>query len=114
LAIKDYSNRKCVVTGCPNLGAYKHLKDGRVYRSPLCGKHSKIRWGNKRKHQPGYKPTWLRNIQNTACVLCKWDRSNVDAHRVIHGKDGGKYKQDNVIGLCPNCHRLVHKGVIKL
>jgi predicted HNH restriction endonuclease len=30
---------------------------------------------------------------------------------VVAGKDGGRYVADNVISLCPNCHRCVHLGI---
>lgn len=44
------------------------------------------------------------------CNRCGWGESFCDLHRIIPGKDGGKYVKDNVEVLCPNCHRIEHRG----
>jgi hypothetical protein len=105
------TKRKCSVTGCPNLGAWSRNDNGKVYRAPLCDKHKNLRWGKKNK---SWRPKWMHEIGIKPCSICGWDRDRVDAHRVVHGKDGGSYTQANTIGLCPNCHRLVHHGKIIL
>lgn len=43
------------------------------------------------------------------CEKCGWDKSYCDIHRIKQGKDGGKYELNNVIILCPNCHREIHQ-----
>lgn len=47
--------------------------------------------------------------QQGKCLYCgieEWRlRKRLHAHRVIPGKCGGKYNTDNVILLCPKCHR---------
>jgi hypothetical protein len=103
--------KKCCVSRCKNLGAWKNSTKGKVYRSPMCSYHNGLRWGRKKT---SWKRAWMKKINTTPCSICGWDRDKVDIHRVVQGKDGGAYKQDNVIGLCPNCHRLVHSGIIKL
>ena len=47
------------------------------------------------------------------CHRCGWDLATNDVHRIVAGKDGGKYEVDNCITLCPNCHRLAHLGAKK-
>lgn len=42
---------------------------------------------------------------------CDW-LYNYQRHRIIPGRDGGKYKLGNVIGLCPNHHALADDGVL--
>jgi HNH endonuclease len=33
-------------------------------------------------------------------------------HRIVPGRDGGKYKGGNVIALCPNCHAEADAGLL--
>ena len=44
------------------------------------------------------------------CVVCGWDKDNCDLHAI----DGGKVVIGNLVSLCPNCHRLLHRGKLKL
>ena len=44
------------------------------------------------------------------CSVCGWD-GPCDKHRIKPGKDGGEYTIDNVVVVCPNCHRDYHRGV---
>ena len=50
---------------------------------------------------------------NKKCVLCGYDRV-VQIHHIIQRSKGGSEKLSNLITLCPNCHRLVHDGIIKI
>lgn len=108
---KDYSQRKCAIPDCPKLGSWKKRYQNRIYRSKLCTQHERVRWHKKHKT---WKPKWRELLKASPCKLCGWDKDKVDTHRIIHGKDGGTYKKENTIGLCPNCHRLVHVGKIIL
>jgi len=47
------------------------------------------------------------------CVLCGFCIV-VEVHHIIPIKDGGKNVKDNLVYLCPNCHSMVHKGIISL
>jgi len=46
------------------------------------------------------------------CIICGY-KGAIDNHHVIAKKEGGKDDR-NLVSLCPNCHRLVHKGKIKI
>lgn len=53
-------------------------------------------------------------IRNRPCALCLSvppfaDGSRCHVHRIIRGKDGGQYEGENVIPLCPPCHRVVDR-----
>lgn len=37
--------------------------------------------------------------------------NGLDIHHIVEVKNGGSKQYDNLIALCPNCHRLVHKGI---
>ena len=42
------------------------------------------------------------------CRLCgESNYALLDVHRILPGKDGGKYVAHNVVTLCSNCHRKV-------
>lgn len=56
----------------------------------------------------------IKNFLNTRkCSLCSWDGA-CDIHRIVEGVNGGRYDLGNVVVLCPNCHRSVHRGTIKI
>lgn len=42
---------------------------------------------------------------------CDWPYK-IQRHRIMPGRDGGKYKLGNVIGLCPNHHWLADEGLL--
>lgn len=48
------------------------------------------------------------------CSNCKWYVEGVvgDIHHIIERKKGGTDLHDNLTYICPNCHRMVHSGVI--
>jgi len=63
--------------------------------------------GCHRKAEPSYKYA----LDNSRCTLCGWDKAPCDRHRIDPVKG---YVSDNVVPLCPNCHRLVTFGLISL
>jgi hypothetical protein len=44
-----------------------------------------------------------------ACVLCGWNKSSCDIHHIVHKKLGGTDSHENLIVVCPNCHREIHR-----
>jgi len=54
------------------------------------------------------------DLDISKCSICNWDKTNCDIHRIKGGKEGGKYEKSNVIVVCPNCHRLIHRNIILL
>jgi 5-methylcytosine-specific restriction endonuclease McrA len=45
---------------------------------------------------------------NIPCEKCGWDKATCDRHHVVPLSAGGDDSPDNIIVLCPNCHRLAH------
>lgn len=45
---------------------------------------------------------------NAKCSLCGWSESTCDIHHIIPKKQGGTDDMNNLICICPNCHRLCH------
>ena len=43
------------------------------------------------------------------CFFCgNEDYAILDCHRIVEGRDGGKYTDHNTIVACANCHRKIH------
>ena len=45
---------------------------------------------------------------NKGCSICGWNESTCDIHHIIPKKEGGTNDNDNLIIVCPNCHRVIH------
>ena len=45
---------------------------------------------------------------NAKCSICGWSESSCDIHHIIPKKDGGTDDMNNLIMVCPNCHRICH------
>jgi hypothetical protein len=57
----------------------------------------------------------LKKKVDGACALCGENNYNLlDAHRIIPGKNNGRYTEGNTLSLCVKCHRKVHSGEIEL
>lgn len=46
---------------------------------------------------------------NIKCMMCNWDKTSLDIHHIIPKKNNGTNEDDNLICLCPNCHRMAHE-----
>ena len=44
---------------------------------------------------------------------CEYNKT-YDIHRLIKGKDGGKYEVGNMFAICPNHHAEIHRGLIEV
>jgi 5-methylcytosine-specific restriction endonuclease McrA len=109
-------NRKCEVTGCGNLGAWNRTIHGKVYRSPLCCKHKRLRYGMRKVNQDEKirnRKRAFRKLHKNTCMLCGWI-GPCDVHRKVPNSKGGKYTEENSMLICPNCHRLQHPEVFPL
>lgn len=49
------------------------------------------------------------------CTACGWYIEGVgcDIHHIVPRSSGGSNDHSNLAYICPNCHRLVHSGLIK-
>lgn len=49
------------------------------------------------------------------CKFCgETEYCVLDLHRIMPGKDGGKYENLNTVTCCSNCHRKIHEEKIKV
>lgn len=75
----------------------------------LCSSHHKKKYGMPYGNKRQKKQHKILHIPNNKCSICKWV-GPCDRHRIIYGQYGGEYKEENLLILCPNCHRLLHLG----
>ena len=54
----------------------------------------------------------LSSILPRKCEICGWDKVT-QRHRIKRGREGGEYRYDNVVILCPNHHALSDRGLDK-
>ena len=52
--------------------------------------------------------TKILERSNKGCSICGWNESTCDIHHIIPRSQGGSNKHDNLIIVCPNCHRIIH------
>ena len=43
-----------------------------------------------------------------SCALCGWNELPCEVHHIIPREEGGTDDLDNLIYVCPNCHRILH------
>lgn len=55
----------------------------------------------------------LRKVfKDLPCEICGWDKAGRDRHHITTVSEGGKDTVENLINVCPNCHREIHAGLI--
>ena len=52
--------------------------------------------------------TKILNRANKGCSICGWNESTCDIHHIIEKSNGGTDEHNNLIIVCPNCHRIIH------
>lgn len=56
----------------------------------------------------------IKKIRGDKCEICGWEKGTCDTHHRISTIDGGDNSEGNLIIVCPNCHRLIHEGQLKV
>lgn len=55
---------------------------------------------------------YYKVFENIPCELCSWDKTSRDLHHIIEVSNGGTNELNNLICVCPNCHRMIHNNLI--
>ncbi len=98
-----------------------------TYPSYLKRKYCSTACSNKARRGITYSKGGLQNKQavrlirlqrnsGTKCCMvsgCSYSKC-FDIHRLVEGKDGGKYEDGNMFAICPNHHAEIHRGLIKV
>lgn len=54
----------------------------------------------------------IQRIYGARCMRCGWEEARCDVHHIVPVRHGGEHSLDNVVVLCPNCHRLAETGIL--
>jgi hypothetical protein len=54
------------------------------------------------------------NAKEIGCSNCNWNESIGDFHHINGRKIEDAHNHNNLCYLCPNCHRLVHAGILPI
>jgi len=105
MVFKLYKERKTYKEISQILGIPQSTVGYYVYKQKICNRYGDgIINGATRQR--------IKNLLNiNSCELCGYDRI-LDVAHIVPRKDGGKWTLDNVLILCPNCHRLFDKNLL--
>lgn len=56
--------------------------------------------------------TLYKIFKDVPCEICGWSETTRDLHHIEEISKGGKNEVDNLISVCPNHHRMIHKNLI--
>lgn len=108
---KAYSKTKGYETVCKHCGKpFKSKSVNSKYCSNLC-KQKNYRIKSKFDNGLSIK-TIYRHFPIKHCEICNWSETTCDLHHVLPVSKGGKNEVNNLISVCPNHHRLIHKNLI--
>lgn len=101
----------CEVEGCTKLQRYTgKSREGKPYYKRVCDEHHRFRYGIDNPLTKSLRIVYKKGIPNEKCSYCGWKEASCDRHRLDREKG---YFPENVMVLCPNCHRLKHLGLLK-
>ena len=75
-------------------------------------KYAKFIRGNVARRRVDFlRDTFGDNFQHCMVFGCCYNRTYA-VHRLVEGKDGGKYEIGNMFAICPNHHQEIHSKII--
>lgn len=72
----------------------------------------KYLYGEIKKHKAWVRAQAIKRY-GKECELCQYSLT-VDTHHIIPKYQGGPHEIENVMIICPNCHALITRGIIKI
>ena len=82
-------------------------------KAKYCCKQCKLKHYRASISTEKYATRTLQNILlNFPCENCGWQEGPRDVHHITPVCEGGKNEIENLITLCPNCHRLAHRNLL--
>jgi len=81
--------------------------------SKFCSKPCKYKGYRAKQQNTKISITTLQRIfKDIPCELCGWNETTRDIHHIVPVSKGGKNDINNVISVCPNHHRMIHKNLV--
>ena len=112
-------NRKLIEKKCEVCGkAFKTKCSHAKHCSRSCGnRKSKVKIKAARsqgKYRYHLSAEIYKEFGDLKCFYCGWDKDKCDIHHIKARVNGGTDEYNNLTIACPNCHRLIHKGKLKV
>lgn len=98
---------------CENCGSNfksKAIKKGRKIHCSECKRIVPQNIRNAKSIKNYSKRTQHKILKRAKakCILCGWGEATCDIHHIIEKHKGGTDESNNLIIVCPNCHRIIH------
>ena len=104
-------NQEKIIKSCIFCNEYYETKDkNSKYCSSNC-KQRHYRQKSKKDDNLSMK-TYNRVFKDAGCEICGWNESTTDLHHITPVSEGGINELNNLINVCPNHHRMIHKNLI--
>ena len=58
--------------------------------------------------QNNANPWDVADLWFSSCKICGWNKARCEIHHIVYKGLGGDASRENLITLCPNCHKLTH------
>ena len=99
---------------CGKIFERKHpIRKGRKHTCNDC-KNSSVHFKENPTSLTDFSKRTISKIlfrSGKGCAICGWNKAICDVHHIKHRKNGGTDDNNNLVILCPNCHREIHSGV---
>lgn len=84
-------------------------------KAKYCSNNCKLKnYRLRMKSNLSIKRDFLEFMISEPCEICKWNETSCDVHHILPVSESGKNELNNLITLCPNCHRKVHRNLISM
>ena len=103
-ARREQKEKICKLCGSKYTSSSSHSK----YCSKSCKQKD---YRLKQKSNNVYDRQLLDTLGEYSCEICQWDEAPRDVHHITPVSQGGKNEINNLITLCPNHHRMVHRNL---
>ena len=98
---------------CKHCGTnYTSASKASKYCSTSCkGKNYRLKSKDDSSEGVGIKQLY-KIFTDKGCEICGWNETSCDIHHIIEVSNGGTNQLNNVVNVCPNHHRMIHKNLV--
>jgi len=112
-AIHSNLNRPYLTLACKSCEKpFKSKASHAKYCSASCSSRSNNTSSGRHKYRYHLNGIINKLIGTKVCLSCGWDKTTCDVHHIIPRKKGGTDAHTNITVVCPNCHRLLDRGIM--
>lgn len=89
--------------------------DTHLLKNPMLASEKIKHWGYQKGTLYGYDniKAYILTRDNYTCQCCKTKKGTLHVHHIVYRSQGGSDDTSNLVTLCENCHKKLHKGELK-